>query len=260
LLVVGHDEYWSAAQRDHVEAARDQGLHLGLFGSDLVDGLIRFEPHDPRTFSRTVSDTNAHKNEFADFPVDPTRPPHANPSDTLTGAHYLGWCAQAFPDCLKSGEAKLRIADDFEIVERDHPVFRGIDPTSQLIPRVLGYEYEVAYGDPSALSFTPQVLARAASARVDGTTPVMVAYQARSGALVANLGSMHWAHALDPWAGRAMFRQSGGERDCQVDDSDCFARPSGPARQITANILTDFGAIPATPASDLNLTSSRAWP
>ena len=33
---------WSSAMRDHVEAARDAGLHLGFFGSDAVDGRIRF--------------------------------------------------------------------------------------------------------------------------------------------------------------------------------------------------------------------------
>src|SRR4029450_10480847 len=32
FMSVGHDEYWSAAQRANVEAARDAGGNLGVFG------------------------------------------------------------------------------------------------------------------------------------------------------------------------------------------------------------------------------------
>jgi N,N-dimethylformamidase beta subunit-like protein/VCBS repeat protein len=260
FLSVGHDEYWSAAERDHVEAARDTGMHIGFFGSDLVDGLIRFQKGDARSFSRSISDTDPHKNEFAAFPLDPSRPPHANPSDSLTGTHYLDWCSVAFPACSADGAGKLRVADDMQIVEPAHPIFRGIDATSEPLPRVLGYEYEAPYFAPSHLPFSLHVLARAANVHVDTTAPVLVAYRASSGALVANLGSMHWAHALDPWVGRAAFRQSGGERSCDPGDDDCFTRPAGPAAQITTNILIDFGAVPTTPSSRLALSSSRAWP
>src|SRR5438874_1714696 len=35
LLVVGHDEYGTRPMRDHVEAARDRGVNLGIFASNV---------------------------------------------------------------------------------------------------------------------------------------------------------------------------------------------------------------------------------
>ena len=32
----GHDEYWSRAQRDNVEAARDSGVNLAFFSGNEV--------------------------------------------------------------------------------------------------------------------------------------------------------------------------------------------------------------------------------
>jgi hypothetical protein len=31
FVTIGHDEYWSKGQRDNVEAARNAGVHLGIF-------------------------------------------------------------------------------------------------------------------------------------------------------------------------------------------------------------------------------------
>src|SRR5436309_1962385 len=35
FLSVGHDEYWSWAMREHVESARDRGVHLAFLGADV---------------------------------------------------------------------------------------------------------------------------------------------------------------------------------------------------------------------------------
>jgi len=40
FLSVGHDEYWSAAQRTNVEAARNAGVHLAFFSGN----EISFQP------------------------------------------------------------------------------------------------------------------------------------------------------------------------------------------------------------------------
>ncbi len=258
FLSVGHDEYWSAAMRDHVEAARDRGLHLGFFGSDMVDGLIRFKRGDARTFSRTISNRDTRKNQFATKPLDLSRPAHDNPSDELTGTHYVSWCAAVHPSCRSVPQGKLLVADDYEIAESSHPIFRGIDATR--MQEVLGYEYEALFADPEQLPFALHVLGRAVNLQVGGQAPVMVAYQAQSGSRVVNLGSMHWAHALDPWTGRAAFRTSGGERDCAPAEDDCFVRSASPAAQVTANILADFGATPSTPSPGLLQTAGETWP
>ena len=43
FLSIGHDEYWSAAQRANVESARDAGVHLGFFSGNEVYWKTRFE-------------------------------------------------------------------------------------------------------------------------------------------------------------------------------------------------------------------------
>src|SRR5206468_7033158 len=43
FLSVGHDEYWSGAQRANVEAARDAGVHLAFFSGNEVYWKTRWE-------------------------------------------------------------------------------------------------------------------------------------------------------------------------------------------------------------------------
>src|SRR6185503_7407544 len=43
FLSVGHDEYWSAEQRTHVEAARNAGVHLAFFSGNEVYWKTRWE-------------------------------------------------------------------------------------------------------------------------------------------------------------------------------------------------------------------------
>ena len=44
FLSIGHDEYWSAAQRTAVERARDGGTHLAFFTGNGVFWKTRWEP------------------------------------------------------------------------------------------------------------------------------------------------------------------------------------------------------------------------
>ena len=44
FLSVGHDEYWSGAQRANVEAARAAGVHLAFFSGNEVFWKTRWEP------------------------------------------------------------------------------------------------------------------------------------------------------------------------------------------------------------------------
>ena len=43
FMSVGHDEYWSAAQRTNVEAARDAGVHLAFFSGNEILWKTRWE-------------------------------------------------------------------------------------------------------------------------------------------------------------------------------------------------------------------------
>ena len=65
FLSVGHDEYWSGAQRANVEAARDAGVHLAFFSGNDVFWKIRWEPstdpsHTPYRTLVTYKETHAN--------------------------------------------------------------------------------------------------------------------------------------------------------------------------------------------------------
>jgi len=44
FLSVGHDEYWSRDMRENIEAARNEGVSIGFFGSNICYWQIRLEP------------------------------------------------------------------------------------------------------------------------------------------------------------------------------------------------------------------------
>ena len=247
--------------RDNVEGARDLGVHLGFFGADAVDGRIRFAGRAHRIFSRTISDQDSHKLEYADQPLDLSRPPHDNPSDSLTGTHYAGYCGRPTPsarptDTQAAGRRRLshRRGGPSAVPRRPRR-----DRRRPAHPGTVGYEYE-APSWPERLPFVLHVLAQAPGIALAGVNPAMVAYRASSGAKVFNAGSMSWVHSLDGWAGRGVLRQSGVERPCAAGESDCFVRPPSAAAQITANVLSDFGAMPATPTPELAQSSAEPWP
>ena len=49
FLSVGHDEYWSASERNNVEAARAAGIHLAFFSGNEIYWKTRWDTPDYRT-------------------------------------------------------------------------------------------------------------------------------------------------------------------------------------------------------------------
>ena len=71
FLSVGHDEYWSAAQRANVETARNAGVHLAFFSGNEVFWKTRWEPSidGSGTPYRTLV---CYKETHANAKIDPT--------------------------------------------------------------------------------------------------------------------------------------------------------------------------------------------
>ena len=258
FLSVGHDEYWSPAMRDEIEGARDRGMHIAIFSSDTCDGVLRFKADDTHAFSVNTLDAtaaNRARNEWNHKTVDLSLPPDQNPEDTLTGTHYAGWCAQPHPDCVSDSFAKLVETDALTISAPTHPLLRHVALDNGSLPSVMGYEYEARYGGATPLPFDLVTIGSAAAIPASilpfGGPPVVVAYQAKSGARVFNAGSMHWSHALDGWSGRTAFRNTGGERECGSGESDCFDVENAAVQQLTVNVLDDMEAKRGSPTPSL---------
>ncbi|BDG01102.1 N,N-dimethylformamidase beta subunit family domain-containing protein [Anaeromyxobacter oryzae] len=193
VVVAGHDEYWSGAIRDTLEAVRDAGMPLLFFSANTGYWKIRYDdlaqaPANPRVIA-------CYKSTQQDPGADPVSGPErtgrfrdpqiARPENGLVGAYYESWLLLSFPLVVTDPSSWL---------------FAGTGlGAGDTLPLVVGVEYDVV-GDNGA---DPPGL------RVDARSPVLdaegspgfaaaVHYRAPSGALVFDAGSIRWPQGLDP--------------------------------------------------------------
>ena len=251
FLSVGHDEYWSGAQRANVETARSAGVHLAFFSGNEVYWKTRWEPSidgsgtDRRTLV-TYKETKANA-KIDPSPVwtgtwrDPRFSPPSDggrPENALTGSWYK---VQAFNGPIRVPEAdgKLRFWRGTSVA--------ALAPgqTATLAASTLGYEFNETPDNGSQ----PAGLVRMSTTTTNATeyltdwgssvapssaTHHLTLYRAASGALIFGAGTIQWTWGLD-----AMHDGVG-------------APPADPRiQQATLNLLADMGAQPSTRQSDL---------
>lgn len=223
FLVVGHDEYWTWQMREHVEAARDAGIHLGFFGANICYWQIRLED-DGRTI--VAYKAAALDDDPLARDADPTNdrlvtttwrdPPVSRPEASMIGQMYV-----------YDG-----IEVDLVVYDASSWVFAGSGlKAGDRIKGLMGYEV-----DQIAESSPPNVirLARSPFTRRNGLTnwADTTLYEAPSGAIVFAAGTIQWSWGLD---------------DHNVPDSRPSRRATAVDR-ITRNILDRFrGVLPPPP-------------
>jgi hypothetical protein len=200
FLSVGHDEYWSWAMRDHVEAARGRGINLVFLGANASFWQIRFEPGPDGAPNRTIvsyKDAAEHDDPFA-TDNDPANdrlvtgrwrdPPVSRPEASMIGVMYVADPVDA----------------DIVVADASHWAFAGTGlGNGDAMPGLLGYEVDAApanaRSDLTRLAHSPFIVG-------DATRTLhsdMAIYIAGSGALVFATGSMQWNWGLDgynaPW-------------------------------------------------------------
>jgi hypothetical protein len=200
FLSVGHDEYWSWAMRDHVEAARDRGINLVFLGANASFWQIRFEPGPDGAANRTIvsyKDAAEQDDPFA-TDSDPANdhlvtgrwrdPPVSRPEASMIGVMYVADPVDA----------------DMVVADVSHWAFVGTGlANGDAMPGLLGYEVDAAPADArpdlARLAHSPVIVG-------DPTRTLhsdMTIYTAGSGALVFATGSMQWNWGLDgynaPW-------------------------------------------------------------
>ena len=72
FLSVGHDEYWSGAQRANVEAARDAGVSLAFFSGNEVFWKTRYEDSNADGSTTPYRTLVSYKETLANAKIDPT--------------------------------------------------------------------------------------------------------------------------------------------------------------------------------------------
>ena len=246
FLSVGHDEYWSGAQRANVEAARDAGANLAFFSGNEVFWKTRWEDGH-----RTLV---SYKETHAGAKIDPAaewtgtwrdarsfNPERARPENALIGTIFT----------VNSGTRSIQVpAEEGRLRLWRNTTAAGLAPgqTETLGQDTLGYEWDEDLDNGAR----PAGLVRLSSTTATGVqrlqdygstyaagtaTHHLTLYRDTNGAgpdaLVFGAGTVQWSWGLDD-------EHSGGA-----------APASRTMQQATANLFADMGAQAATLQSEL---------
>ncbi len=227
LVSMGHDEYWTPAERASVTAARDRGVNLAFMGANAL-------------FRRTRLGSTAlgggrlvvcYKTDYTQDPMygkddalvtsDWREPPHADPESSLIGTIYEGYPVDAAYVVSSPGSW----------------VFKGTGVREgQSFPHLVGIEYDrVNPAYPlqrpiEVLSHSP-LTCEGASSYGDSAY-----YTHHGGAGVFNTGTMRWVEAIY------------GDQPHGIT-----GRTPDFVKRVTMNVLTAFAHGPAAhkyPARD----------
>ncbi|WP_297626896.1 DUF4082 domain-containing protein [Nocardioides sp.] len=251
FLSVGHDEYWSGAQRANVEAARAAGVNLQFLSGNEVYWRTRYEPSldSSHTAYRTLV---SYKETWANAKIDPSpqststwRDPRLAPSsqgggrpeNNLTGTAYISNFSE-LPITVSSEEGKLRMWRNTSLASLP------AGSKAALSDATIGYESNEDLDNghrpaglirmSTTIGDVPQVLQDFGNVTLPGQTEHHITlYKAASGALVFSAGTIQWSWGLDDTHDRV-----GGPADARM-------------RQFQVNLFADMGVQPFALASGL---------
>lgn len=258
IVSPGHDEYWSLAERNKVEAARDAGVHLAFFSGNEVYWKTRWENSidGNNTPNRTLvcyKEGTLGQGEYPcgqDHPGNPNCDPLVNmwtglwrfgqaedggrPENQLTG--QMSWIEKSIQIEVPSEFKNLRFWRNTSIASL------GTGQKASLTLASLGYEFN--YENDAYSSYYPagRILLSSTSINGDGLgntangkvyTHKLSLYRHASGALVFGAGTCQWSWGLD-----------------NIHDRE--RNPVSPdMQQATVNLLADMGVQPVTLQSGL---------
>lgn len=253
FLSVGHDEYWSGAQRANIEAARDAGVNLQFLTGNEGYWRTRYEPsadgsNTPYRTLVSYKETWGNAANRGGGKIDTSSPEWTgtwrdprfadasqgghSPENALTGTMYFV-NHNDLAVTVSADEGKLRLWRNTDLASI------GNGSTVELAPHTVGYESneisDNGFSPPGLIKLsttvgpTPQYLADYGNTVVEGTTTHhLTLYRAASGALVFSAGSVQWSWGLD-----------------QTHDGN-GAPADRRMQQAQVNLLADMGAQPTT--------------
>ena len=187
LITLGHDEYWSSAERAAATAARDRGVNLAFLGGNEIYRHIRFEdsPRGPNRIEvgyKSFEEDPASRTDPLEATQQWRSPPDPRPESVLLGNFY-----QCNPV-----DADLVVADD------RNWLLAGLVRNGERLPGLVGDEYEkvdlrVPTPRPIQVLFHSPVTCRGRPDFADATW-----YTTPSGAGVFSAGTQYWICGLDP--------------------------------------------------------------
>jgi hypothetical protein len=263
FLSVGHDEYWSAAQRAHVEAARDAGVNLAFFSGNSVFWKTRWESSidGSNTPYRTLV---SYKETHANAKIDPSSawtgtwrdprfsPPSdgGRPENALTGTLWTVNCC-TYAITVPGEMASHRFWRNTEVAE----LLPGDSLT--LSANTLGYEWDEDIDNgfrPAGLTRLSQTTIEVPERLIDNgsstapgvATHALTLYRTNTidpqgnprSALVFGAGTVQWSWGLD------------GSHDRGPSIPDVRMQ------QATVNLFVDMGVEPGSIQPGLVVTTA----
>ncbi|HEY0277463.1 MAG TPA: DUF4082 domain-containing protein [Solirubrobacterales bacterium] len=257
LISSGHDEYWSAGERDAVEAAREAGVNLAFFSGNEVFWKTRYGPSMEKAGAQPYRTLTTYKETHFNRPMDPLEPITATsswsdprfksggagkPANSLTGQYFT----------VNSGSSNIQVPGTFAKLRfwRNTAVSKlGTNETLTLDPggEVLGYEWD----SDADNGFRPAGRISLSSTTVNGVeiftdygtnvktnslaTHSLSLYRAPSGALVFGAGTVQWAWGLE-------YVNAWNNAATQPTETP----PDPTMQQATINLLAEMQAQPST--------------
>ena len=239
-MSVGHDEYWSGAQRANVEAARAAGVNLAFFSGNEIFWKTRWE-NNRRTLV-TYKETHANAKIDPEPLIwtgtwrDPRFSPPADggrPENALSGQLFQVNAGATTAIRVPAADGKMRFWRNTTIATQ------AAGATATLPDGTLGYEWD----EDTDNGYRPAGSFRLSSTTVPGAPALtdygsnfasrtvdhnMTYYRAASGARVFGSGTVQWAWGLD-----ANHDRGNAAADARM-------------QQATVNLLADMGAQPST--------------
>jgi N,N-dimethylformamidase beta subunit-like, C-terminal/Domain of unknown function (DUF4082)/Bacterial Ig-like domain/Bacterial Ig domain len=257
FMNVGHSEYWDAADRANVTAARDAGVNLEFFTGNTMWWKTRWvasqygnEPY--RTLVTYKESLDTTQSDPADPPTwtgewrDPrfSPPADAQPENSLTGQLWFVNCC-SYADQVPYAYANLRLWRNTAVASLQS------GQTYTMPGQTLGYEWDSdtdngfrPAGEIDMSRTCENVQQLLLDYREDiGTGNAcnsLTLYRAASGALVFDAGTVQWSWGLDA-----------------THDGNATST-STVMQQATVNLLADMGAQPATLEPDLTPATQSA--
>jgi hypothetical protein len=244
FLSVGHDEYWSAAQRANVEAARAAGVHLAFFSGNEIFWKTRWENSidGSNTSYRTLV---CYKETHANQPIDPNDPPTwtgswrdprfsppadgGRPENALSGTIFMVNGPRNDSITVPAAYGKMRFWRNTSIANL------APNATATLPTGTLGYEWDEDLDNgfrpaglfdlsSTALDVSGQFLLDYGSTYGGGiATHSLTLYRSSSQALVFGAGTVQWSWGLDS------------------NHDNGNASPDPDMQQATVNLFADMG-------------------
>lgn len=277
FLSVGHDEYWSMEQRDRVESARDNGIHLAFYSANTAYWQVRFDCSSQGQSNRVVTIYKDSSGIGAGPSLDPVAqldPPASTslfrssevnrPENALMGVGHV------------SDQGSIYEGFDFIVSNAADPIYAhtGLRNGDRL-KGLVGYEWDAVLDNKESpeglviLSKSPTRANEILPPLPGGTNPNIshaVYYRAASGARVFSTGSIQWVWGLDDswafqppqltrsWRRRIKNWVKGLVSLVVTLPIRSIPRVDRRAQQMTVNLFSEMDVRPQTPSSWLTLS------